>query len=200
MKELDLRGLPCPQPVIKTAEALNEIKEGERLKILVDSEVSFQNVQKFLNSQGHKVLKIEESGKNYLLEIEKTVNLSSPFTTCEISSEEKKKLLLIIANDTLGKEEIIGRTLMKGFFESMLAHNLIPDRIFFMNRGVKLTTEEEELILLIKELEKRGVEIFTCGTCLKYFNLEDKLQVGKRGGTDLYLEGIFQFKKTIWIS
>ncbi|MCS7278745.1 MAG: sulfurtransferase-like selenium metabolism protein YedF [Thermodesulfobacteriaceae bacterium] len=200
MKELDLRGLPCPQPVIKTAEALNEIKEGERLKILVDSEVSFQNVQKFLNSQGHKVLKIEESGKNYLLEIEKTVNLSSPFTTCEISSEEKKKLLLIIANDTLGKEEIIGRTLMKGFFESMLAHNLIPDRIFFMNRGVKLTTEEEELIPLIKELEKRGVEIFTCGTCLKYFNLEDKLQVGKRGGTDLYLEGIFQFKKTIWIS
>lgn len=200
MKELDLRGLPCPQPVIKTAEALNEVKEGERLKILVDSEVSLQNIQKFLNSQGHKLLKIEESEKNYLLEIEKTVNLSSPFTTCEVLSEEKKDLLLIIATDTLGKEEIIGKTLMKGFFESMLAHNLIPDRIFFMNKGVKLTTEEEELIPLLKELEKRGAEIFTCGTCLKYFNLEDKLQVGERGGTDLYLEGIFQFKKTIWIS
>lgn len=200
MKEVDVRGLPCPQPVIKTAEALNEIKEGERIRIIVDSESSLKNIQKFLNSQGYTFLKIEKFEHNYILEVEKASTSSQFVPTCEIASDEKKGLLLIIATDTLGKEETLGKILMKGFFETMLAHNLIPNRIFFMNKGIKLTTENEELISLIKDLEKRGVEIFTCGTCLKYFNLEDKLQVGKRGGTDLYLEGIFNFKKTLWIS
>ena len=88
---------------------------------------------------------------------------------------------------------------MKAYFETMLVHNLLPDRIFFMNTGIKLTTLEEEFIPLIKELEKKGVEIYTCGTCLKYFQLEDQLKVGKRAGTDVYLEGIFYFKKTVWI-
>ncbi len=201
MKEIDVRGLPCPQPVIKTAEVLSQINEGEKLKIIVDSEISLRNIQKFINSQGYNLLKIESSGQDYILEVEKVSTVSSQFiSTCEVASEEKKELLIVIANDVLGKEENLGRILMKGFLETMLAHNFLPSRIFFMNRGVKLTTEYEEFIPIIKELEKRGVEIFTCGTCLKYFNLENKLQVGKRGGTDIYMEGIFNFKKTLWIS
>lgn len=203
MKEIDLRKLPCPQPVIQTAEALNQVKEGERFKIILDSEISLKNIQKFINSQGYTILKIENSGEDYILEVEKTLtsSLSSKFvSTCELTSEEKKELLLIIATDILGKDEDLGKILMKGFFETMLVYNLLPSRIFFMNKGVRLTTECEEFISIIRELEKKGVEIFTCGTCLKYFNLEDKLQVGKRGGTDIYLEGIFNFKKTLWIS
>lgn len=202
MKEIDVRGLPCPQPVIKTAEALNEIKEGEKLKIITDSEVSLKNIQRFINSQGYLLLKVEELGKDYILEVEKTSS-SLSFTeipTCAISSEEKKNLMLIITTDVIGEEETLGKILMKGFLETMLTHNLVPDRIFLMNKGVKLTTEDEECISILKNLEKKGVEIFTCGTCLKYFNLEDKLQVGKRGGTDIYLEGIFTFKKILWIS
>lgn len=201
MKELDIRGLPCPQPVIKTAEVLNTLEEGEKIKVIVDSEISLRNIERFIKAQGYSLLKVETSGEDYILEIEKRASPSSSLiSACEFTSEEKKEFLLIIATDTLGKEETLGRILMKGFFESMLAYNLTPSRIFFMNQGVRLTTQDEEIILLLRDLEKRGVEIFTCGTCLKYFNLEDKLQVGKRGGTDIYLEGLFQFKKTIWIS
>jgi len=51
----------------------------------------------------------------------------------------------------------------------------------------------------MKEIESMGVEIFTCGTCLKYYNLESELKVGYRGTTDKIIEGITEFKNTIWI-
>jgi hypothetical protein len=44
-----------------------------------------------------------------------------------------------------------------------------------------------------------GVEIFTCGTCLKYFGLESELKVGYRGTTNHIVEGMKEFRKTIWV-
>jgi len=200
MREVNVKGLPCPQPVIKTKEALESINTGEQIKVILDNESSLRNVQKFVNAQKHKIISIEQKRNEYIIIIEKLGDISEDVPiSCEIQNEEKKDLFVIIATDIMGKEEKLGKILMKAYFETMLVHNLLPDRIFFMNTGVRLTTLEEEFIPLIKELEKKGVEIYSCGTCLKYFQLEDQLKVGKRAGTDVYLEGIFYFKKTVWI-
>ncbi|PMP69182.1 MAG: sulfurtransferase-like selenium metabolism protein YedF [Thermodesulfobacterium geofontis] len=200
MKEINAKGLPCPQPVIKTKEALESLKEGEKLKVIVDNETALKNVQKFATSQGHKILSIEKINSDFFIIIEKRTEKGEEITvTCEIDTKKERGLFVIVATDTMGKDESLGKILMKAYFETMLAHNLFPNRIFFMNRGVFLTTQDEEIIPLLKDLEKKGVEIFSCGTCLKYYNLEDRLKVGYRAGTDVYLEGIFYFKKTIWI-
>ncbi len=199
MREVDARGLPCPQPVIKTKEALDEIQPGEKIKVLIDSEVSLQNIQKFLSAQGHKLLSTEKLGEGFHLLIEKGEGIPSEEYVITCPSEEGKNLLVIVASDHMGEDKELGRVLLKGFFETMLAQNLLPDRIFFMNTGVKLTTQDETFIPLLKELEKRGVEIFSCGTCLKYYNLERELKVGLRGGTDTYLEALFAFKKSLFI-
>ena len=200
MREVNAKGLPCPQPVIKTKETLESIKEGEKIKVILDNEVSFRNVQKFVNAQKHKIVSVEEKGNEYIIIIEKVgdINKDVPIS-CEIQNEKKQDLFVIIATDTMGKEENLGKILMKAYFETMLAHNLLPDKIFFMNKGVFLTTLDEEIIPILKELENKGVEIFSCGTCLKYYQLEEKLKVGHRAGTDVYLEGIFYSKKTVWI-
>ncbi|NTW66122.1 MAG: sulfurtransferase-like selenium metabolism protein YedF, partial [Nitrospirae bacterium] len=71
--------------------------------------------------------------------------------------------------------------------------------IFFLNAGVKLTTTNEETAPLLKEIETMGVEIYTCGTCLKYFNLESSLKVGHRGTTNHIVEGLQDFGKVVWI-
>ncbi|NTW59893.1 MAG: sulfurtransferase-like selenium metabolism protein YedF [Nitrospirae bacterium] len=110
-----------------------------------------------------------------------------------------KSLLLIIGSDVLGKEETIGKVLMKGFFETMKVHKQVPHTIFFLNAGVKLTTTNEETAPLLKEIETMGVEIYTCGTCLKYFNLESSLKVGHRGTTNHIVEGLQDFGKVVWI-
>lgn len=201
VREVDARGLPCPQPVIKTKEALEALKIGERVLVLIDSEASLENIKKFLDAQGHLLVSVEKRGEEFLLLIEKgtpsgqeVVEISCPQET------RKQRVLIIVAGDHMGKDPELGRILLKGLFESMLIQNLLPQRIFFMNTGVWLTTREESFINLLREFEKRGVEIFTCGTCLKHFQLEDSLQVGLRGGSDTYLEALFHFEKVIFIS
>jgi len=199
MKEVDARGLPCPQPVIKTKEALDEISPGEKIKVLIESEVSLENIKKFLSAQGHKLLSVEKQGEDFHLLIEKGEGISSEDYAITCPTQEKKGLLVIVAADHMGNDRELGRILLKGFFETMLAQNLLPDRIFFMNTGVKLTTLDETFIPLLKELEKRGVEIFSCGTCLKYYDLEKELKVGLRGGTDAYLEPLLTYQKVIYV-
>jgi hypothetical protein len=88
---------------------------------------------------------------------------------------------------------------MKGYFETIRVTKELPHTIFFLNAAVKLTTIDEELLPVIKEIESMGVEIFSCGTCLKYFGLESSLKVGYRGTTNHIVEGMKDFKKTIWI-
>jgi len=111
----------------------------------------------------------------------------------------EKHLMLVIATDVIGKEEEIGKVLVKGFFETMKATKEIPHTIFFLNAGVRLTTTSEEIIPVLKELADMGVEIFSCGTCLKYYGLESELKVGYRGTTNHIVEGMQDFAKTVWI-
>ena len=54
-----------------------------------------------------------------------------------------------------------------------------PDSLVFWNTGVRLTCEGSQVLAHLKRLEEQGVEILACTTCLEYFNLMDKLAVGK---------------------
>jgi len=51
--------------------------------------------------------------------------------------------------------------------------------MIFMNSGVSLTTEGSEVLELLKAMEEKGVELLSCGTCLDYYGLKEKLAVGK---------------------
>ena len=55
--------------------------------------------------------------------------------------------------------------------------------MLFFNGGAFLTCEGDSVADL-KLLESQGVEILTCGTCLDFYHLEDKLSVG--GVTNMY--------------
>lgn len=116
-----------------------------------------------------------------------------------MSDTKAKDMLLVFATDSIGKEEDIGKVLVKGFFETIKTTKEIPHTIFFMNAGVNLTTRNIEIVSLLKELQAMGVEIFSCGTCLKYYGLEAELKVGYRGTTNHIVEGMKDFAKTVWI-
>lgn len=56
--------------------------------------------------------------------------------------------------------------------------------MIFFNGGAQLTCEGSESVDDIRELENRGTVVLTCGTCLDYYGIRDKLAVG--GVTNLY--------------
>ena len=51
-------------------------------------------------------------------------------------------------------------------------------RRYFFNGGAKLTVEGAVSVEDLKSMEAQGVEILTCGTCLNFYGLTDKLAVG----------------------
>jgi len=203
MTTVDARGLGCPKPVVLAEETLDTIEDGT-VEVLVDNEASVSNLGRFAGKNG---MHAETEKKNGYWSVKITKGYVRDFTPEDIVVKEKeqkqektgKDILMIIGTDTLGKEEEIGRILMKGFFETMKVTRDLPDMIFFLNAGVKLTTINEEIIPLIRDIESMGVEIFSCGTCLKHYGLESQLKAGYRGTTNHIVEGIKDFGKVVWI-
>lgn len=111
----------------------------------------------------------------------------------------EQNVFLVISSDVMGKEEDIGKVVIKNFFETIKATKEMPHTIFFLNAGVKLTTLNEEVASILKEIGSMGTEIYSCGTCLKHYNLEDKLKVGHRGASTQVVEAFNEFKKVIWV-
>ena len=170
MTEIDARGLPCPQPVIKTKKALAEDGEGQ-ITVVVDSPESRENVARFARSQGCEVLVRERGGVFYL-----------DITRSSAAKEKPEAMsgdVVLITSDRFGVGEArLGEILMKAFLNTLWDYEPKPAKILFINSGVRLSIEGSEVLETLKLLDKKGMEILSCGTCLEYYNLVDKLGVG----------------------
>lgn len=193
---INAKGLGCPKPVMLAEEELTKIEKG-MVEVIVDNETSAENLAWFAKKNGFYSETVREENQ-WRVKIVKDITCEAPLKK-EEKKETEKHLLLIIGTDTLGKEDELGKILMKGFFETMKAYKQIPHTIFFLNAGVKLTTVNEEIVPILKELAAMGIEIFSCGTCLKHYKLESELKVGYRGATTNIVEGMADFKKVVWI-
>jgi selenium metabolism protein YedF len=168
-REVDARGLPCPQPVIKAKKALEEIKEGT-VTVLVNSAESRENVRRFAQSQGCQI-EITERDGDFCLAITKEY----------LGKAENKQTgdVVFITSTQLGTgDERFGEGLMKSFINTLGEAAYRPAKLIFANSGVRLTTEGSEVLEVLQRLEQEGIQISSCGTCLEFYHLTDKLRVG----------------------
>ena len=88
---------------------------------------------------------------------------------------------------------------MKAFLNTLWDASPRPGKILFMNDGVRLTVEGSDVLDTLHLLENEGVEIYSCGTCLAYYELTDKLDVGQV--TNMYetVESLLSSDKVIKI-
>ncbi|MFC2172607.1 sulfurtransferase-like selenium metabolism protein YedF [Acidobacteriota bacterium] len=90
--------------------------------------------------------------------------------------------VLYLKSDRMGMgDDGLGRKLLRSFLSTMLASETRIDRIICVNSGVFLTTEGTPVLEELRDFEKQGVKIFSCGTCLRHFGLESKVMVGRIG-------------------
>jgi selenium metabolism protein YedF len=90
------------------------------------------------------------------------------------------KKVFLIQSEGLGRgEEQLGSLLMATFLRVLGESKEKPESIIFWNTGVKLVCEGSRVLDHLKKLEEQGVMILACTTCLEYFELEDKIVVGK---------------------
>lgn len=196
---IDARGKSCPMPVMMAEEALSKILEGF-IEVVVDNEESAMNVSGYAAQNGMHAATTRE-GVSWLVKVVKgyACKPSPEAGGLGAQLDKRKTLLLIVGTDSLGKDEELGKKLMKGFFDTMKVYKQLPHTIFFLNAGVKLTTVSEDTVSILKGIESLGVEIYSCGTCLKHYDLESALQVGNRGTTNHIVEGMQDFDKVVWV-
>jgi selenium metabolism protein YedF len=172
MKTIDCSGKSCPLPVIETKRVL-EKEDVNEVAVLVDNPVSLENVMRFLETQGFSVTAMEEKGKH---RIEGTKNRE----ITDHSTTDPKKLLVFIDGETVGRgSEELGAILMRSFLFTLKELSPLPWRIIFINSGVKLATDGSPYLDILNELIVLGADIISCGTCLDYYRIKDKLMVGR---------------------
>ncbi len=178
MREIDCRGLPCPQPVINTKNALEDLDVGEVIAVLVDNEAAVGNVRRFAESQGHSVEVEELEGYWRLLVTKK--GASQPVGTITCAYPEGVRPVVVIDREVMGQgDEKLGRILMRAFLKTLKEASVKPEKLIFYNKGVFLTLEDSELLPDLKSLEQSGITILVCGTCLDFYQVKDKLGVGQ---------------------
>jgi selenium metabolism protein YedF len=170
--KIDCKGLKCPQPVINTKKYFDSIESGEAT-IIVDNEVAKNNISKFAQSSGFKFEVKEDNGAF-------EIRITKEASACEIINFNEEKLTIVVSTDKLGAgNDDLGALLMKSYFFALSEADKMPTDLIFLNAGVKLTTEGSESLEGIKKLAAKGVNVLSCGTCLDFYNLKDKLQVGE---------------------
>ncbi|MDD5748333.1 MAG: sulfurtransferase-like selenium metabolism protein YedF [Actinomycetota bacterium] len=181
MKEIDARNLQCPQPVILTKQTLAEEKKA--FAILVDNEAAKDNVKRFAESRGCKVRLSEEEGYFRIEIIPEHAKTTLEHPECSIpepQAEKQNNKVIFITSDEIGKgERKLGTRLASAFIYACAQNEEIPHKIIFMNTGVRLVTQNEEIAENLKRLEERGCEMLVCGTCLDFYGLKDSLLVGR---------------------
>ena len=193
-RQVDARGLECPRPVIETKKLLDQLHQGS-VTTIVDSEIAMENVSKLARSMALDV-DVKKIEGNYYVNIFKNMENNE----IHMENNKKKDLVMLIGNDSMGEgPRELGMVLMKGFLYTLTEKRPYPKALLFINSGVKLTAEGSESVDYLRHLESEGVQILSCGTCLDYFNLKNKLLVG--GVTNMYtiVEKITAAKNTIRI-
>ena len=193
--EVDARGMQCPKPVIETKKAIERVNEGT-ITTIVDNDIAKENVSKLAKSLSYDVEVREVNGDYH-------VNIYKGLLETDFMPETKtltKDLVVVIGKDFMGEgSKELGKVLIKGYFYTLTEAKPYPKAILFINSGVNLTTEGSEVISDIRKLESEGVEVLSCGTCLDYFNLKDKLIVGGVSNMYTIVEKMNGAKNTISI-
>ena len=176
MKEINCRGMACPQPVVTTKQALEQLKDHD-LIVIVDNPSSSENVKRFAQSQGCAV-KLERRGEDFYVHIRKGESKDED----RVAGKEGKdrKIVVYINSDLLGGgDEALGSFLMKAFLKTLLDLEKIPHRLILINSGVRLASEGSQALDTLRTCSEKGVEVVSCGTCLDFYKLRDKLSVGR---------------------
>lgn len=174
-KELDVRGIACPGPVIETKKALESLESGI-IQVVVDNQISAANVEKLAKGLGYPIL-VEQKDNLYQLTITKG-NVGN--RDLVIEAAEETEIVLFIGNHVIGNgDETLGKLLLKNFLYTLTESEDKPQKILLMNSGVKIAIAGAEALGNLQILASQGAEILVCGTCLDYYQVKEQLQVGR---------------------
>ncbi len=187
-KSLDLRGLTCPEPVLRTKQLIDDATVT-CIEVLVDDEVNVQNLSRLAGSQNLSILK--EQAENHFKVVLERGNQEQSHQHVQTKSAVKAKsnlenstgTVIFISRDTFGEGDHSERAhdfsahLLNLFLQTICQSGHEPRAILMVNGGVKLMDPDGPYIKVLNDLRDKGIEVLACGLCLDFYGLKEKVQV-----------------------
>lgn len=171
--QIDLRGLACPEPVIRTKKILDQ-KSSNPVSLLVDTDVTVKNLERLCLANKAQILESQKVNDYFRV-------LIAP-TSKESSKEEKKDTtkvgpIVFISKDGFGTgsgpgDHDFSNHLLNMFLQSLVATGHGIDAILMANSGVKLMANQAFKDVLAT-FEAAGTKVFACGLCVEYYKIKD---------------------------
>ena len=200
MKTIDVKGKPCPLPLVAAKKALKESDIDEQIKIIINSETSVKNVTRYLKDNGLKVNQ-QIAGDSYELTFCK--NGEEPIIEeaeeyCIRSEQNDSGFAVVFGKDRLGEgSEDLGKMMVGGMLTAFFETERIPEKIIFLNSGINLVVEGSSVLEILEKLENNGSKLLVCGTCLEYYDKVNSIRVGNISNMDEILEVLTTYSKVV---
>lgn len=183
MKIVDAKGQLCPAPLVMAKRALKETHDGESFQLLIDNLTSYNNVSRFLKDNNTGFQAAQAEGVWTLTITKSKAKLLHPnvneYCKEEVAHFHKGNFVIVISSDKMGDgDEDLGHLLMSNFIKAVKDLDKLPRKMLFYNRGVTLVTKSSPLIDHLLDLEKMGVELLLCATCVNHYGLADTIGAG----------------------
>jgi selenium metabolism protein YedF len=186
MITLNMLGKPCPIPVVEAKKAL---LQGQDVMVLVDNAIAVQNLEKMASGLGHGFSYEQKGEAEYTVAIIANKSAAEP-ASCQVMAPTAApeampgaaavNQIFLITGDQIGiSAEEPGKKLMQTFLYSLAQLPKAPEIILLINAGVKLAAQGSDVLDNLKTLAEHGADIRSCGQCLTYYGLTEKLAVGK---------------------
>lgn len=191
-EKIDLRGIPCPEPLVHIRQALAK-GDVTDLELIVDNSSTTENVSRYLKGKNFTVSVVRQESLfivsasrplpsffTSLLERTRALFSSKASSVVSKEKESKIKIFILISADTLGSgDDELGAKLMVSYVKTLGELGDSLWQLVFVNGGVRLATTGSPVLEVLHEYERQGVQILVCGTCLEHFKLADDKQVGQ---------------------
>lgn len=188
MIKIDAMGMPCPKPVIETKKAISQLTKADIIEVWVDNPTAVENVKGLAEENGYKASSEKVADKQYKITINvdtiKTLDTSkvsnSSCGDCKDNCSYDDNIVIAIGSNKMGTgDEQLGKNLLKAFIYAVTQSDKKPKAMLFYNSGAYTTCDGSLSIEDLENLKKDGVKILTCGTCLDFYGIKDKLKVGE---------------------
>ena len=175
-------GMACPLPVINAKKAIESFSEDGTLVVLVDNATAVANLTRLGEHYGFAVTPAQQGEKAFSVTMQvKAAAGDKPVPAEALSCAAPAKggrVVVLSSNRMGGGDDQLGQKLMKAFVFALSKQDDVPDKVICYNSGAFLTTEDPDTVRDLKSLEEAGATVMTCGTCLDFYGIKDKLQVG----------------------
>lgn len=179
---LDCRGLACPGPVLRCKDAIDS-ESPAVIAATVDNEAAMENVARFLAAKKYSVEIAPVPGGHVLTGTRQDASLAdspAPSAVRADSPAAREQIVVFLTADAIGRgDDTLGQKLMVNFLATLPELGDSLWRIVLVNGGVRLAVAGSPVLDRLSAFEAAGVTILVCGTCLDFFGLLDKKEVGQ---------------------